>query len=81
MNKLFDFTSCLLQRFDRFLAKAADIDPEKVRTQKRYRVYTFFLHYATTSFFGSKVLMPMKCADGSTGKGMPAYPSIPRTFQ
>jgi len=51
MNRLFDFTSCLLQRFDRFLAKAADIDPEKVRTQKRYRVITFFLHYINNFLF------------------------------
>ena len=51
MNRLFDFTSSLLQRFDRFLAKAADIDPEIVRTQKRYRVITFFLYYINNFLF------------------------------
>jgi hypothetical protein len=45
MKTNFDLISSLLQRFDRFLSKAADVDPEKVRTQKRYRIITFFLHY------------------------------------
>ena len=45
MKTTFDLLSSLLQRFDRFLSKAADVDPEKVRTQKRYLVITFYLHY------------------------------------
>ena len=45
MDIIFDLISSLLQRFDRFLCKAAAVDPEKVRTQKRYLVITFFLHY------------------------------------
>ena len=51
MKTTFDLLSSLLQRFDRFLARAADVDPEKVRTQKRYRVYTFFLHYINNFLF------------------------------
>jgi len=51
MKTFFDFLSSLLQRFDRFLARAAEVDPEIVRTQKRYRVYTFFLHYINNFLF------------------------------
>ena len=51
MKTTFDLLSSQLQRFDRFLSKAADVDPEKVRTQKRYLVITFFLHYINNFIF------------------------------
>jgi hypothetical protein len=51
MDKIFDLTTSLYQRFDRFLCKASEVDPEKVRTQKRYRIITFFLHYINNFLF------------------------------
>jgi hypothetical protein len=50
--KYFDFTISLLQRFDRFLAKAAAVDPEIVRTHpKRYLTYAYLLYYINNILF------------------------------
>jgi len=51
MKTNLDLTSSLYQRIDRFLCKAAAVDPEKVRTQKRYLLITFFLHYINNFLF------------------------------
>jgi hypothetical protein len=51
MNIIFDIISSLLKSFDRFLVKLSDVDPEKVRTQKRYEVLTFFLYYLNNFTF------------------------------
>jgi hypothetical protein len=45
MNSKFDIISSLLKSFDRFLVKLSDVDPEKVRTQKRYLILTFLFYY------------------------------------
>jgi hypothetical protein len=44
MNSKFDIISSLLKSFDRFLVKLSDVDPEKVRTQKRYLILTFLFY-------------------------------------
>ena len=51
MNEKFDIISSLLQSFDRFLVKLSDVDPEKVRTQKRYLVLTYLLYYLNNFTF------------------------------
>ena len=47
----FDLISSLLKAFDRFLVKLSDVDPVKVRIQKRYKILTFLLHYINNFTF------------------------------
>ena len=58
--KYFDFAIPLLKRFDRFLARAAAVDPEKCAPISAIGYIPSFYITSTTSFVGCLVLMPTR---------------------
>jgi len=47
-----DFIALLLMRLDGFLCKMEKVDPEKLQTQMRYRIFIFLLPYINNFLYG-----------------------------